>query len=89
MALTGDLTKDGILAMEQVYLPRILELEVALMTACVIVEDHVATLPEDEVKESTSNHLKLITLALNNKEYLSRVFNKDMKRKLNLVKFPL
>jgi hypothetical protein len=89
MALTGDLTKDGILAMEAVYLPRILTLEVALMTACSIVEEHIATLPEDEVKDAISNHLKLLTLALNNKEYLSRVFSEDMKKKLNRTKFPL
>ena len=89
MALTGDLTKDGIMAMEQVYLPRILTLEVALMTACGIVEEHIASLPEDEVKEAISSHLKLLAKALNDKEYTSRVFNEDMKRKLNLTKFPL
>ena len=89
MALTGNLTKDGVLAMEQVYLPRILTLEVALMTACSLVEEHIDILPEDEVKEAISKHLKLLAKALNDKEYLSRVFDENMKQKLNIITFPL
>ena len=83
------LTKAAILAMEQVYLPRILTLEVALITSCGIVEDHLESLPEGEVKKLVSNHLSLLTTALNNKEYLKRVFDEDMKTKLKSSTFPL
>ena len=87
--LTGDLTKDGVLAMEQVYLPRILTLEVALVTACGRIEEQLLALPEGEEKEALSKYLGLLALSLNNKEYLSRVFNEDMKHKLTITTFPL
>lgn len=89
MAITGDLTKDGILAMEQVYLPRILALEIALMTCGYAVEDYIESLEEGEIKEGRVKHLKLVAESLNNKAYLNRVFNENMKTKLNSIKLHL
>lgn len=89
MALTGDMTKDAIFAMEARYLPRILTLEVALLTAIHIAEDSVLQEEDEEIKEATSNHVKLLTSALNDKTYLKNVFDEEMKRKLTLTKLPL
>ncbi|KKL73441.1 hypothetical protein LCGC14_2074860 [marine sediment metagenome] len=89
MALTGDITKDAIMAMEARYLPRILTLEVALLTSIHSIEEYVEKIEDEEIKEATSNHMKLLILALNDKTYLKNVFDKEMKRKLNLSKIPL
>ena len=85
MALTGDLTKDGIMAMEQVYLPRILALEIALMTCGYAVEDYIESLEDGEIKDARTKHLKLVAESLNNKAYLNRIFNEDMKKKLKSI----
>ena len=89
MALTGDITKDAIMAMEARYLPRILNLEVALLTSIHIAEDYVENIEDEEIKEATSNHMKLLVSTLNDKTYLKNVFDPEMKRKLNLSKLPL
>lgn len=86
MALTGDLTKDAILAMEQVYLPRILALEVAVLTCVGFMEDYVETVEDEDIKRLASAHLDLVVGELNNKEYLNRVFDENMKNKLNSVR---
>ena len=86
----GDvLTKDAILAMEAVYLPRILVLEVALLTAIHIAEEYVELEPDEETKKATIKHKDLLELALNDKTYLENVFDEEMKRKLTLCKIPL
>jgi len=89
MALTGDLSKDAIFAMEARYLPRILTLEVALLTSIHIAEDYVEKVEDEKIKEHIINHIKLLTAALNDKTYLKNVFDEEMKRKLNLSKLPL
>ena len=89
MALTGDITKDAILAMEQVYLARILELEIAVMTCGYAIEDYIDSLEEGEIKDGRSKHLKLVAESLNTKEYLKRIFNENMKAKLNSIKLHL
>ena len=78
-------TKDAILAMEQVYLTRILALEIALMTCGYAVEDHIETLDEGDIKDSRTKHLELVVESLNDKDYLDRVFNEDMKNKLRSI----
>ena len=85
----ADLTKEAILAMEQRYLPRVLALEVAVLTCAGIVEDYADSLEEGDVKEQTKTHLALVTALLNDKEYLANVFNEEMKRKLSITKLPL
>jgi len=80
------LTKDAILAMEQVYLPRILELEVAVLTCSYIIEDHIKEISDVEIKTLTKNHLDMVVDVLNNKEYLDRVFDEDTKRKLSSIR---
>ena len=82
-------TKDAILAMEQVYLSRILELEVNVMTCGGTLELYVSSLEEGEVKDAAVKHLNLVIKSLNNKDYLDRVFNEDMKKKLRSIKLPL
>lgn len=89
MAITGDLTKDAILAMEARYLPRILTLEVALLTAIHIAEDQLETVEDEDIKASLANHVELLITALNDKTYLNNVFNEEMKRKLSITKHPL
>ena len=82
----GDLSKDAILAMEARYLPRILTLEVALLTAIHIAQDHLETIEDEDIKAATAKHVSLITAALNDKEYLENVFDKEMKRTLSIPK---
>ena len=84
-----DLAKQAIMIMEAKYLPRILTMEVALLTAIHIVEDHIETLKDKEVKAAQIKHLGLLVKALNDKEYLSNVFDEDMKHKLSITKHPL
>ena len=82
-------TKDAILAMEQVYLGRILELEVSIMTCGSSLEDYINSLDEGDLKDSIVKHLELVTKSLNNKDYLDRIFNEDMKTKLRNITLPL
>ncbi len=83
MADPGDFTKEVGLAMEQTYLPRVLTLEVALMTCLGILDEYVRTIDDVEIKDLTTNHLKMVTKVLDDKEYLKHVFDEDMKQKLN------
>ena len=82
----AELTKDAILAMEQVYLPRIMALEVAVLTCVSLLESDVDLITDEEVKTLTKSHLKLVVDVLNNKEYLDRVFDEETKRKLSHIK---